>query len=242
MKKTIMITLLSSAALMMFATNADAKSFDDRSDVGVSFKSEDPTIPGENKPYKDNLSLVWKPNSFEFGEQKAVAGIATFNNNVEGKQYLVVNDDRPDASLPAWTLSAKLSEMKATDGSDTKVASKLMYTLGDAQSYDIGTTIDPITNDYIAPNPSTEEGASSLDTLAADSKITLGGTNQAMTLEAGGKTSQVVMQKTEATATKGGYATLIKDTKLVVTDAKTANAAGKKFSGQVTWTLDDLQP
>ncbi|WP_207694465.1 hypothetical protein DOK67_0001070 [Enterococcus sp. DIV0212c] len=239
MKKTIMISLLSTAAMMMFATSADAKSFDDNTDVGVSFKSDEPTTPGDNKPYKDNLSLVWKPSSFEFGQQKAVGGVATFNNTVEGKQYLVVNDDRGDETLSTWDLKAKFSEMKSADGK-TKLTSKLVYGLGDLQSYDIGTTIDPETNDFIAPNPATDEGASSLGTLPSDSKVVLGGNT--MTLEAGSTTATTVMNKTEATKTKGGYATLIKDVKLVATDAKKNLASGKSFTGQVTWTLDDLQP
>lgn len=244
MKKLVMISLVSTAALMMFAKPADAKTFDDKTDVGVSFKSDDATIPGENKPYKDNLSLVWKPNSFEFGEQKAVGGIATFNNTSDAvePQYLVVNDDRPLATLPQWTLSAKLSEMKSTDKAATTLASKLTYTLGDVQSYDIGNVIDPATNDYVAPNPSKPEGENSLGILAADAKIQLGGTNQVMTLEAGNTTSQSVMQATEDKTVKGGYATQVKNTKLIVTDAKADKAAGKSFTGQVTWTLDDLQP
>lgn len=237
MKKTVMITLLSAAALLLFANTADAKSFDDKTDVGVNFKSDEPTVQGENKPYKNNLALVWKPSSFQFGEQKAVGNSATFSNTVQGNQHLIVNDDRKTASTP-WALKASLSELKSTDGSKS-LASKLTFTLGDAQSYKIGDTIGE-DNDYIPNKP---EASGSLGALDANAGITLGdGKVKAMTLEAGGATGQAILEKKAANDVKGGVATLITDAKLVVTDAQADQAAGESFTGYVTWTLDDLQP
>lgn len=236
MKKVLMISLLSTAAMMMFATSADAvEPKVDKSDVGVSFKSDDSTIIGDHKPFSNNLALVWKPGSFEFGEQKAVGAIATFNNSVEGEQYLVVNDDRPDADLSTWELKAQLSDMAAEDG--TKLTSKLVYGLGELKGYDIG-DLDEDTNDFNPKNPATD--TTSLIDLPANSKVELGGTT--MTLEAGNTTAQTVMKKTEATKIKGGYATLVNKVKLVATDAKKDLAAGKSFTGQVSWTVDNLQP
>lgn len=236
MKKLGTITLLSAAALIFFATPADAKKFDDKTDVGINFKSDEPTIPGENKPYKDNLSLVWKPSSFQFGEQKAVGNSATFSNIVEGNQYIIVNDDRKVASTP-WSLNASLSQL--TDVSSDKVLpSKLTFTLGTAQSYDIGTNIGT-DNDYIPNNP---EVAGVLGKLHEDAGITLGnGTSKDISLEAGITAGTMILGKQTANDIKGGVATLITNTKLVVTDAKAANAAGKTYTGYVTWTLDDLQ-
>ncbi|MBP2100410.1 WxL domain-containing protein [Enterococcus rivorum] len=237
MKKTLMITLLSATALTLFATSAEAKSFDEKTDVGVNFKSDEPTNPGDNKPYKDNLSLVWKPASFQFGEQKAVGNSATFSNTVTGKQYLIVNDDRKANSTP-WKLSAKLSELKSADGSKT-LASKLTFNLGDMQSYTIGTTIGE-DNDFV-PNKPDASGA--LGTLDPNAGITLGdGKVKTMTLEAGSTTGSSILEKKVANDVKGGVATLITDTKLVVTDAKADQAAGESFTGYVTWTMDDLQP
>lgn len=237
MKKLVMVTLLSTAALTVFATNADAKSFDDKTDVGVSFKSDEPTVPGENKPYKDNLSLVWKPSSFQFGEQKAVGNSATFSNTVEGNQYLVVNDDRKAASTP-WKLSAQMSELKSKDGTKS-LASKLTFDLGAAQSYNIGSVIGE-DNDYV-PNKPDATGA--LGTLDPAAGITLGdGTSKTMTLEAGKTAGQAVLEKKAANDVKGGVSTLITNAKLVVTDSKADQAAGESFTGYVTWTLDDLQP
>ncbi|MBO0441094.1 WxL domain-containing protein [Candidatus Enterococcus ikei] len=237
MKKTVMITLLSAATLLLFANTADAKSFDDKTDVGVNFKSDEPTVQGENKPYKDNLALVWKPSSFQFGEQKAVGNSATFSNVIQSNQYLIVNDDRKTASTP-WALKASLSELKSTDGSKS-LASKLTFALSDAQSYTIGDTIGE-DNDYIPNKP---EASGSLGTLDPNAGITLGdGKVKAMTLVAGETTGQAVLEKKAANDVKGGVATLIKDAKLVVTDAKADQAAGESFTGYVTWTLDDLQP
>ncbi|EOH96636.1 hypothetical protein UAW_01801 [Enterococcus haemoperoxidus ATCC BAA-382] len=237
MKKTILVTLLSASAMMLFATSADAKTFGDTTDVGVSFKSDEATIPGENQPFANNISLIWKPGNFEFGEQKAVGASATFNNISTDKQYLVVNDDRQLDSVPAWDLKAQLSDLTATDG--TKLTSKLIYTLEDAQSYDIG-EVDPNTNDFTPKNPASDSTV--LGTLDPDSKIVLAGGKKSMTLEAGQTTAQAAIQKTEANAIKGGVATQIKDIKLVVTDPKADDAAGKAFTGTVNWTLDDLQP
>lgn len=237
MKKTLMITLLAATALMLFATPAEAKSFDDKTDVGVNFKSDEPTIPGENKPYKDNLALVWKPSSFQFGEQKAVGNSATFSNIVTGKQYIIVNDDRKGVSTP-WKLSAKLSELKSADGSKT-LASKLTFKLGDLQSYDIGNVIGE-DNDFV-PNKPDASGA--LGEINANAGITLGdGASKAITLDAGNTTGISILDKKVANENKGGVATLISETKLIVTDAKAASAAGESFTGYVTWTLDDLQP
>ncbi|WP_375180056.1 WxL domain-containing protein [Enterococcus rotai] len=238
MKKTLMITLLSSAALMLFATSADAKTFDDQTDVGVSFKSDGPNDPGKNIPYKDNLSLVWKPAAFEFGEQKAVGNSATFSNIVKGNQYVVVNDDRADDALTGWKLSAKMSELKSASGAKT-LASKLTFNLGDAESYRI--TDDPTVlndkNDYIVNDPNTSGVLGKLE----DAGIKLGdGASKSIELVAGDTTTKTILGKETANGTKGGVATLIKDTKLVVADAEKDNAAGESFTGTVTWTLDDL--
>ncbi|WP_348921391.1 WxL domain-containing protein [Enterococcus rotai] len=236
MKKLVMMSLLSATALMLFAPKADAKSFEDKTDVGVSFKSDDPTIPGENKPYKNNLSLVWKPSSFQFGEQKSVGASATFSNTVAGNQYLIVNDDRQAASTP-WSLNVKLSEMTTADASK-KLASKLMVTLNDAQKYDIGTEIGE-DNDFVPNKPD----ATSLSALDANAGITLGdGKVKTLTVEAGNTTGQAVLVKKTANDIKGGVSTLISGVKLVVTDAAKDGAAGETFAGKVTWTLDDLQP
>lgn len=235
MKKAVMITLFSSAALMMFATSADAKSFEDKTDVGVSFKSEEATVPGENTPFKNNLSLVWKPSSFQFGEQKAIGNIATFNNVIEEDQYLIVNDDREVVSTP-WSLKANMSKLLSTDG-EKELASKLVFNVGAAQSYTIGTEIGK-DNDFIPAKPTTALGE-----LDAEAGITLGdGQTNVVTLEAGAATGQAILTKAEANDIKGGVATKISNTKLVVTDSKADEAAGESFTGYITWTLDDLQP
>lgn len=233
MKKFMIMGLLSVSTLAMFASTADAQTKEDKTDVGVSFKSDGANDNGENKPFKNNLSLVWKPTAFTFGEQKAVGGVATYNNTIKDNQYLIVNDDRTDATAGSqWLLSAKLSDMVASD--ETKLTSNITFNLGDAQKYTIGTAIDPDTNDYIPAVPD----ASSLSSLDSTAGITIGDNQvKAVSLEAGATAPVALMSKKTKNTVTGGVATQISDTKLVVKDSK--NAAGKSFKGSVTWTLDD---
>lgn len=232
LKKTVMVTLFSAAALLLFAAPADAVKSDDKTDVGVSFKADEPITPGENGPYKDNLALIWKPTEFAFGEQKAVANKATFNGIVSGEQYVVINDDRADAVTNPWKLSTKLTALVASDNTDLAGAS-LAIEFEDPEAYDIGTDIDTDTNDYKANKPD----SSSLSALLPNSDIVLN--SNTVTLVAAG-TAEDILEKTTANAVKGGVSAKIKSTKLTVLDSSAA--AGKSFKGQVIWTLDDLQP
>lgn len=233
MKKIIVTTLLASSAFLFLVKTADAAVVGvDKSDVGVSFDTDGPVKPGPG-PYKDNLALVWTPSKFTFGQQTATAGIATYNNTVVGDQYLVVNDDRTGSTTSGWKVTAAFSDLVSTDSAATTLPAKLTFKLGDAEAYDIGTIIDPDTNDYVA-NPI----AGNLSALAADNKVVIGqGGSKDITLEAGNTTAQQIIGKSEANAVKGGFATKLSQTKLVVTSG--TGAAGKAFKGSVTWSLDD---
>ena len=247
MKKAIMVTLLSSAALMLFAAPADAaEKKTTTTDVGVSFKNDAPTIPAEDmKPYKNNLAVVWKPGSFQFGEQTAVAGTAIFNNikgdnggtaannNTELSQYLVVNDDRElktEGKNSAWALRADMSALKTVDGAAELQAAKLTMDLNAPKMYDIGTAIDPKDNDFVANEPWT---AGVLTDFDSKSGIELAPT---ATLEAAGTSKVDIFTKKTANDFRSGVATTIQNVKLHVTDAK---QDGKAFTGTITWTLDD---
>ncbi|EOT62044.1 hypothetical protein I583_01044 [Enterococcus haemoperoxidus ATCC BAA-382] len=238
MKKILFTTLLASSALLIFAKSADAVEIgNEQSDLGIRFDTDGPVKPGPG-PFKDNLALVWTPSKFDFGRQAATANIATYSNTVAGDQYVVVNDDRQGTetgegstravTTSAWKVTAKLSKLISTDSSPTELPSKLTFTLGAPQSYNIG-EIDPDTNDFL-PNPI--EG--NLGTLADPNNIVVG---KDVTLEAGNTTATNIIAKTQANAVKGGFATKFTNTKLTVTTG--TGAAGKAFKGSVNWSLDN---
>ncbi|MDR0922704.1 MAG: WxL domain-containing protein [Lactobacillales bacterium] len=234
-KKLLITLLLSSSAMMMIAAPASAVQKNDKTDVGVSFKSDGPVNPGETGPFKGNLSLIWKPSKFMFGEQKALANKATFNNKVEGNQYIVANDDRSSAESTAWKLSAQFTKLSTADGKD-ELASNVSFVLGTAQSYNIGDAIDPETNDFI---PNLPESPGALGTLNPGSGITVGdGSQEAVVLEAGNTTGKTILEKKAKNDITGGVATKLTDVKLTVMDS--SKAQGKSYSGQVIWTMDDL--
>ena len=244
MKKAILVTLLSSAALMLFAAPADAKEKETKTDVGVSFKDDSPTIsPEDMKPFKNNLAVVWKPASFQFGEQKAVAGTAIFNNvtgdngglatanNTDKSQYLVVNDDRElkENKNSTWALKANMSELVTTDGATKLDAAKLSMELNAPKMYNIGNVIGA-DNDY---EPVAPWDAAALTDFDAKSGVELAPT---ATLEAASTSKVDIVTKKTANDFKGGVATTIQNVKLYVNDA---NQNGKAFTGTITWTLDD---
>lgn len=236
MKKILFTTLLASSALLIFAKPANAEEVgNEQTDLGISFDTDGPVKPGEG-PFKDNLALVWTPSKFDFGRQSATANIATYSNTVAGDQYVVVNDDRKgtateengEEKTSAWKVTATLSKLVSKDSSATELPSKLTFTLGNPQSYDIG-EIDPDTNDFL-PNPI--EG--NLGTLANPNNIVVG---RNVTLEAGNTTGTNIIAKTQEDSVKGGFATKLSDTKLTVTTG--TGAAGKAFKGSVNWSLDN---
>lgn len=241
MKKILFTTLLASSALLIFAKPANAEVVgSEQTDLGIRFDTDGPVKPGPG-PFKDNLALVWTPSKFDFGHQAATANIATYSNTVAGDQYIVVNDDRQGTetggeggegtravTTSAWKVSATLSKLVSKDSSATELPSKLTFTLGDPQSYDIG-EVDPDTNDFL-PNPI--EG--NLGTLADPNNIVVG---KNVTLEAGNTTATNIIAKTQADAVKGGFATKLSDTKLTVTTG--TGAAGKAFKASVNWSLDN---
>lgn len=208
------------------------------SDVGIRFDTDGPVKPGPG-PFKDNLALVWTPSKFDFGRQTANANIATYSNTVEGDQYLVVNDDRQGettgegeeavTTTSGWKATATMSKLVSKDNTATELPAKLTFTLGEAQSYDIGTDIDDDTNDF---NPNPVEG--NLGTLPDQNNIITG---ENVSLEAGNTTATTILAKTKADSNKGGFATKLSNTKLVVTSG--TGAAGKSFKGTVNWSLDN---
>lgn len=230
MKKLVLTSLLASSALVIFGQTVNAAEVGkDETDLGIRFETDGPVKPTPG-PFKDNLALVFTPSKFDFGKQTATANIATYSNKVDGDQYVVVNDDRQTpGATSAWQVNAKLSKLTSKDNSSTELPAKLTFTLDDPKAYDIGTDIDEDTNDYI-PNPI----ETSLKALEEGHKIVTG---KSVVLEAGNTTGTSILAKTEADEVKGGFATKLKDTKLVVTSGE--GASGKSFEAKVNWSLDN---
>ncbi|WP_242590040.1 hypothetical protein IGL98_002700 [Enterococcus sp. DIV0840] len=237
MKKLVLTTLLASSALIVFAKTADAVEVGkDKTDAGIKFETDGPVKPGSG-PFKDNLSLVFVPSSFDFGNQKATANIATYSNTFKEDQYITVNDDRQGTTTgegetavrttPAWKVTASMSDLVSTGDSATTLPSKLTFELGDPQAYTIGTKIDPDTNDFI-PNPVKDN----MSKLPEPNNIVLGdGKTKTISLEAGKTTAAQVLGKSKSDAVTGGFATKLSNVKLSVTSG--SNASGKTFKSSV---------
>ncbi|MGX7150074.1 WxL domain-containing protein [Enterococcus ureasiticus] len=235
MKKLFVLTLISATTLGFATIPASAAEVDkDTSDLGIQFDTDGPVKPGPG-PYKDNLALVWTPSKFDFGKQKAVGNSSTYNNTVQGDQFIVVNDDRAGetndqgvTTTSSWKVTATLSKLLSTDSSTTELPAKLTFGLDSPQAYNIG-EVDAETNDF-TPNPI--EG--NLSTLIDPNNIVVG---KNVVLEAGNTSAVEMLGKTKADTMKDGFATKLTDTKLVVTSS--TGAEGKKFKGAVTWSLDN---
>lgn len=254
MKKAILATLLSATALTLFAAPASAATKNTKTDVGVQFKSDDPTVEtgDEMKPYKNNLAVIFKPGSFEFGEVKSQIGSKTLNN-IKGTnngldatisptgQYLVVNDDRDPAKQTggtngAWNLTAQLSDLQTADKAEKLTSAKLEFRLDGLKKYNIGTALDTTGNDYIPAKPWDADVVT--DFATNDSGVVAPDATKTLTLEAGVAQQVPILSKTAANSYRSGVITSIRDVKLSVIDA---NQKDKAFTGTITWTLDDLE-
>ncbi len=238
MKKFILSsTLLSGFALVGAVVVSADEVKKAETPVGIEFKTEGPNevVPG---PYKGVLTLVHKPTAFEFGSHSATGALLTAEGKMEGKQYLVVSDDRDNTTLGSeitdenskkgdkWNLTAKMDELK----SDTEtIPAKLVLNLGAAKKYDLGTTSDG--NGDIKPNPADD---TSITDFASDDAHGVKITSQ-VELESATQGEVVVMSKAEANGKKIGVASQVESTNLIIQAPKTS--AGKQYTSKVTWTL-----
>jgi len=236
LKKVLLTALATTAVLGLAAVPAHADEISkETTDLGIKFDTDGENKPGEG-PFKDNLAIAWAPSKMDFGSQKATGNIATYNNTITKPQYLVVNDDRKSANdeLSGWKVTATLSNFTTGKEGEKNLAAKLTFKLGDVQKYDIGEIV-PGTDDY-APAPLDDK---SLTTFTPDDSIELGDKNQSkdVSLEANGTSSAAILAKNTTNKLNGGFATEIKDTKLVVTTDK--ESAGKSYKATLAWSLDN---
>ncbi|MFD2307027.1 WxL domain-containing protein [Enterococcus termitis] len=256
MKKAILATLLSATALTLLAVPADAATKKTETDIGVQFKSDDPTVESGMKPYRNNLSVVFKPSSFEFGEVKSQPG-SMILNNIKGANaglgekidpkgsYLVVNDDRditkqPNEELGAWTLTAQLSELQTADKTAKLSNAKLDFKLDGLKKYDISASPLDSENDYIPLKPweSDKDSKPVVTDFAPEDVHGVGipDATKVLTLEAGVNQQVAILTKEKANKYNKGVITSIRDVKLSVIDA---DQKDQSFKGTITWTLDD---
>lgn len=240
MKNKLLLSLVTVAAVgaatatsVSAAENSGMKT---TTDVGIGFKSDDDNAATEG-PFKDNLAMVFRPTEFTFGMNNKAGSASTFNNKGKGRQYLVVNDDRKGTDKgQAWTVKAQMTPLKA--GSEELANAKLTFGNGAAKlfSYELGTTPDPLKDDYIpnTVNDATDgTQATSLSPLTDPSGYSAGKTT---TLEAGGAPIEMLAKEKNDADKTGGVAYQIENVKLNVLD--TADLGGKQFTGTINWTLE----
>lgn len=237
MKKFILSSTLLSSFVLVGAVVVSADEVKQaETPVGIEFKTEGPNevVTG---PYKGVLTLVHKPTAFEFGSHSATGALLTAEGKMEGKQYLVVSDDRDNDTVGTgvsdqnskkgdpWKLTAKMDELKS--GTET-LPSKLILNLGAAKKYDLGTTPDG--NGDIKPNPANDTSISDFADETHGVKIT-----EKVELESDKNNEVVIMNKAKEDGKKIGVATQVESTNLIIQAPKTS--AGKQYTSKVIWTL-----
>ncbi|MGM0218059.1 WxL domain-containing protein [Enterococcus sp. AZ126] len=240
MKKVLLATLLVSAGVLSLATastNAHAEEVvkADQTDLQITIDPDGGSKPGEN-PLQKNLAIAFIPSNMNFGTNantgKGSGAVKVFKDKEIKKSYLVVSDDRTaaeGAKLAKWQTVAQLSDF-AVDGS-TEEADKLAnvqleFNTGAVQDYAL--VKDEEGNITSAPDPSTN-GVLTIhkgtDITALPVKATAGGS------------AVPVLTKAQENDTNGAYATEITDRQLRV--ALPQSQAGKTFTAQLTWSLED---
>ncbi|EOH92907.1 hypothetical protein UAW_02948 [Enterococcus haemoperoxidus ATCC BAA-382] len=240
MKKGLLATLLVSAGVLSLATvptNAHAADIvkADETDLQITIDPDGGSKPGEN-PLQDSLAVAFIPSNMDFGTNantgKGAGAVQVFKDKGTKKSYLVVSDDRAAAEgtkLAKWRAVAKLSDF-AVDGSteeaDKLANAQLEFNTGAVQDYTL--TKDEEGNITKAPDPSTDgvlTAHTGTDITAVPVKATAGGS------------AVPVLIKAQENDTKGAYATEITDRQLRV--ALPQSQAGKTFTAQLTWSLED---
>lgn len=247
----ILAALLVSTATLGFAGIAQADETDkivnnpkEKTEVGINFKTNEGSQQTEG-PFKGHLAVVFNPTRFHFGSGKiAAAGSNNLVFNQEGsdpavqseKQFLVVNDDREANGTTVnpgkeWNVKATFSGLTTSAGDN--LASTIKLKTGVAQDYAIGSVTDPLTQDYIPANPN--QDATVIKDFANGEQAQFdGGAEIELTAT---QAVTVFGRKTADAGKKGGVATQLTNVQLLIPDG--TGAAGKTFTGDITWALAD---
>ncbi|MGX7149429.1 hypothetical protein [Enterococcus ureasiticus] len=225
---SLVLGLFFGAVMLPTATQASER--ESNTGVGIGFSSDDPNtiIPG---PYDKALSLINKPTAFKFGsENEASALSSVYYQKVSGKQYIAIYEDRDENEQTNWKLTAKMSDLVSTKDSTVKLASTLTLNSANISKFDLDNQRDKETGNL----PSTIEKLPELTKYTED-KVT-GATK--VSLEAGATGSSPIMTGTKP-GTKG-FAAEIKNVQLAVNSGQQKNTSGNEFTGNVSWSLEDV--
>lgn len=217
----IVLSMTFGAALLPMTANAATE---DSTGANIGFTTgPNTTIPG---PYDNALSLVNRPTAFNFGKTNEISPVAqTYNQVLIGEQHVGVFEDRPDAEIGAWKVSAKMAPL--VDKGGVALDSSISFNTEKISTFDIARdadgnlpteidTIDPLT-DYT-------------DTKVKGVKL--------VKLESTG--ASVDIMNAEADAGKGGFASQIRNVQLRINAGQEDEmTAGKAFTSAVTWTVSD---
>jgi len=232
MKKTLLTTLLLSGIALSVSTTAFAEEKigpSETSKVEVDLKEDNGHDLGKG-PFKDYLSIVYKPTLFKFSGYTTDGSLNLSNEHAKSStQWLAVNDDRKDDSGAAksgkWTLTGKLDGLK--DG-NTSLAANMVFKPGQLLKYDIGTDIQTV-NGVQDIKPLPVDGSA---TAADDKKYTLA---KEFTLPADNTEVTVLTSNTEEVSDPKGVVTNLGDVNLLIATGN-AGTAGN-YTGTITWTL-----
>lgn len=255
MKKLVGTTLVALSGAVLFAGTASALEVETNpttlnSDLSISFE-KDPINDGKG-PYANHLSFTFAPTTFAFGKQTADfsnTAVYDLTSDHAGKQYVVVNDDRPDTDKNAggaWNVKVQMAKISDTEaGSDKTIAGTLKLNLSDVKHYNMGTKANAIGDDIEPAEPNgkdvVQDWGIAGKTPTAPTDVYLGAEASALlgtTLEIQPEAEVAVMNQSERTALRGkeGYATKINNSSISFTDVD-ASAVGKTFATKLTWTL-----
>lgn len=215
MKKKLLAGMLASATVLgMFVAGGTALAAEvDKRDteVGIGFTDH---IPGETP---GPLEIKWAPIKFDFGDSNNYAS-TTFNEKSGLKKYVVVSDDRTPNAANQWKVNVKLGNLMS--GATPLTGATLKF--------------DSDLQGYQGVKPPEEAGSIIAPDVA--NSTTLLGTNFTLTQ---GNTAQTVMEDGDGiTGTYRGFSAFEMDNIELDVPSNIVNA-GKKFTGKLTWSLDN---
>ena len=140
---------------------------------------------------------------------------------MNGAEYVMLRDDRPNTDPTKWQVSAKASSLTATDGSSTITNGEIRIGSTGAIKEWAPNSVDPTQPD-----------------LGIDYVTQPTVTRTAVTLPLDDSTSDILATTLDA-GTRGYFALPLNSVAMEITSV--SSQAGKQFAGTVTWTLDDLE-
>lgn len=248
MKKNLLIStaLLATLSVVALTQTADAAPATKnlKGKVGVKFKGD--TIEPEG-PFRGNIVMGYVPNEINFTDNGKGLSVTDGELNVAADEYtkdryIVVNDDRPEDKLSAWSTSLKISDISNVKKADDKLVADLEMASGKTFVYTGASLADANDNDYTMIDPTTDKTVISNEYTGAvkpaAEKYVIPASETAGAVELIGKTDKAIDPAitTQPGKDKGGqgYALELKQPRLKI---KSKGTKGATYSGNMTWTL-----